>query len=452
MNLLRNLKLAFKEPSETVFSCGGIIGQHTIYEQIKPKGRTDLSYAVAKKGKTVSYLSELETDSFVYQPFEKVPWTMPEDILDYDDEQLWKELKECVTTHLDFQDDSAYDILVVWILATWQLWKWRSVPYLFFYGPLESGKTRSLELLSQLCMRGWLALYTTPANLYRPLEIWHPTVFLDEAEIYGDKKEIIALLNGSYRRGQLVARQVESAEGFKTVFFDCFGFKALAGTKSLAKTLASRCITFKMSKATRPIELFVDEEWTRKLRKKLLKYRFDRFLREDSDDSADFLGRARTLGKRIGSGRLTELFFPLHEVAVTSKLKEQTIKHAIEIGVLRLEELALTDEVVTFSAILEAFNSDLCMKGLILISKITDIINRNLSINEQWPNRRVSRICGRIGFQKIRTREGTAIKWNPRLIKRLKGDLRYKTCFEDTPLSGESALTTLSSQREQKRK
>jgi len=428
-------------------SCGGVIGRHTVYEQVKPKGTTKPSFAVMQKGKPINYVSEIEDEAFVYYPFEKVPWAMSEEPADYGTEaDLWNELRECVVAHLDFQDESAYDILVAWILATWQLEKWKSVPYLFFYGPLESGKTRSLELLAQLCFRGWLALYLTVANLYRPLEMWKPTVFLDEAEIYSGKDEVIGLMNASYRKGQLVARQVETAEGFKTAFFDCFAFKTLAGTRSLAKTLQSRCITFKMSKATRPVELFVDEEWTGKLRRKLLMYRFKQFC-DESDESDDFLGKAKKLGERIGSGRLIELFFPLYQVAPTTELKERIVKHALEIGVARLEELALSDEVVTLSAVLEAFASGACMKGIILIKKISDIINSTLSFNEQWGNRRVSAVCGRIGFAKAHTREGIAIKWNPRLIERLKKDSRYKTCFEDTAPSGESSQSSLPSQK-----
>lgn len=144
-----------------------------------------------------------------------------------------------------------------------------------FFGPFESGKTRALEILSQISFRSWLSLYTTSANLYRPLEQWHPSLFLDESEVYGDRNEILAILNAGYRRGQYVSRQVEDKEhGYRTEFFDVFGFKALASTETFARTLVSRCITFKMSKTTRPINMFVNRQQTQKLRNQLLMYKF----------------------------------------------------------------------------------------------------------------------------------------------------------------------------------
>jgi hypothetical protein len=106
------------------------------------------------------------------------------------------------------------------------------------------------------------------------MQSWKPTVFLDETETYGDKIEITALLNGSYRRGQLVPRQTETSEGYKTEFYDCFGFKAMAGTREIADTLESRSLRFKMSRATRKLRLFIDQKETTDLRNQLLMYRF----------------------------------------------------------------------------------------------------------------------------------------------------------------------------------
>jgi hypothetical protein len=50
---------------------------------------------------------------------------------------------------------------------------------IILFSSFGTGKTGALEVLSKLCSRGWIALYTTPANHYRPLEDWSPTLFLD---------------------------------------------------------------------------------------------------------------------------------------------------------------------------------------------------------------------------------------------------------------------------------
>lgn len=435
---LRDLfaKLTQKKKKEVVRSVGQRVHGKLIFEQIRING--NVCYAVWKgKNKLIEHLKELDTPSTLYKPVERVPWIFPKEPLDYGTEQeLWKEVYQCIHDHFDYPDKTSYQILTAWTFATWLPEFWRAVPFLFFYGAHETGKTRALEILSALCMRGWLALYLTPANLYRPLEDWKPSLFLDESEVYGDIKPIIALLNASYRRGQKVARQIETKEGYKTEFYDNFGFKALAGTKSLATTLQSRCIVFRMSRATRKVRLFVDEEQTDQLRSKLLMFRFKK-LGEIGEIGEMFrrggvIKKLEEFGEKLGSGRLAELFYPLQYVAPNQNIKDQIIRYALKLDKERWEELRASDEAIVLSAILRASEQYLD-RSRILIKHITDIVNENLPLNEQWYNRRVSAICWRLGFHKTSVHGLTAIKWDSKLIERLKQDPRYKACFEPLP-------------------
>lgn len=257
-------KRAYEKQQQSI---GAVLEDGRVFEQI-----TNQRFALYQD-EQVRYIRTVE----VYVPYKRVPWSLATEATPYESaEHLFEDVRDCIMTHLDHPNKATYNVLASWAMATWLQEKWRSVPYLQFYGPFESGKTRALEILSQLSFRAWLSLYTTSANLYRPLQQWHPTLFLDESEVYGDRNEILAILNAGYRRGQYVARQVEDKEhGFRTEFFDVFGFKALASTETFAQTLVSRCITFKMSKATRPVKLFIDEDQTQKLRNQLLMWRFE---------------------------------------------------------------------------------------------------------------------------------------------------------------------------------
>lgn len=251
---------------ETPQHAVGTLKDGFVYEQI-----ADHKYALYQDGK-VSYVDRIENN----KPYPKLPWPLCTEATPYEShETLWQEIRNCIYAHLDIANETAYDVLTSWTMATWVIEKWQSVPYLQFYGPFESGKTRALEILSQLSFRAWLSLYTTSANLYRPLEQWHPTLFLDESEVYGDREEILAILNAGYRRGQTVARQEQTPSGeYVTKFYDVFSMKSLASTETFAQTLVSRCITFKMSKATRPINMFIDTDQTQALRNQLLLFRF----------------------------------------------------------------------------------------------------------------------------------------------------------------------------------
>ena len=230
------------------------------------------------------YVSEVESPNqrVRYIPYERVPWSLATVLEDYGNYQdLWNEVQECVHAHLDLPKPNDHKILTAWIFSTYLLERWETVPFLQFIGAFETGKSHALELLAQLCFRGWLGVGLTEANLYRPVEKWHPVLFIDESESAIDRATLIALLNSSYRRGYYVPRQEKQPDGsFETVFYDLFGFKAIAGTKDLPQTTKSRCITFKMTKATRKVKIRIDKRWCQHLRNKLLMWRFKTLLGE----------------------------------------------------------------------------------------------------------------------------------------------------------------------------
>jgi len=430
---LRNVMKLVSEPKETttIKNTGGLIEKYGIYELTKPNYEKPC-FAMKMKGKPICFVKEVKNpnQNLIVHPVEKVPWELPTEPQPYENvETLWNEVKQCIHDHVDLPEPEAYDVLTAWVFASWQLEKWTIAPYLFMFGTFATGKTRALEVLSKLCSRGWLALYMTPASLYRPIESWKPTLFLDESEIYGDKHEILGLLNGSYRRGQYVARQRETDGDYETVFFDCFSFKAIAGTKELAKTLQSRCIIFRTSHATRKIKFFIDEQRCTTLRNKLLMWRFDTML-EGTEGTEAFSERADQLVEQIGYQREVELFYPLISVAPNKEIEQKLIKYAKTSATQKFEELSLTSEATCLSAILQAKERGFMHDGRLLIQDITNIVNENISIEERWRERYTSSLCTRLGFQRSRGSKGKAvILWSNPLVERLKKDLRYALCF-----------------------
>ena len=135
------------------------------------------------------------------------------------------------------------------------------------------------------------------------------------------------------------------------------------------------------------------------------------------------------LSEILGSSRLAELFHPLIVVA-PQNLKGEIIEYAKDLAKERLAEMTLSQEATVLLAILQCANQGFMRHGKILIKDVTAQINKDLDYAEQWTNRRVGAIIGRLGFEKVRTKNGNALIWNPSLIERLRKDPRYTKIFE----------------------
>jgi hypothetical protein len=407
-------------------SVGGILEDGLMYEQVAGE-----KFTVYQNGKA-KYAKQIKN----FVPYKKLPWALPSKAEPYESEEaLYQDVRRCIGEHLDLREEEAYDVLAGWVLSSWLIEKWRTVPYLQLFGPFESGKTRALEILAELTYRGWLAAYTTAANIYRIVEDWHPTLFLDEAEVYGDRNEITALLNAGYRRGQLVPRQVKTDEGkFETELYDVFSLKALASTKTFKRTLVSRCITFRMTQKTREVKLLIDEEQTRKLRNQLLAFRFQNSNRELEEKMP-----LEELARNLKSPRLAELFYPLVTVAPTSETTQKIISYAKQMQRSRIEELALSEEARVLSAILCCYDSAEIKNGKISVQNVKDALNETLDPHEWRDSRHVGKIISKLGFDRCRVDDGYAgFYYDQKLIERFKFDPRYKGAFKGRKMRAEA--------------
>lgn len=342
-----------------------------------------------------------------FEPFKRIFCKTVDNVQDYSSEtQLWSEVKQYIYEHIDLQE--GYDILTAWVLASWTLEKWHAVPYLFFYGPAASGKTWALEILASIGHRSIMTASATLSTVFRVVDMWHPTVFFDETEVYmrKDRGEMLNLLNSGYRKDFPAMRTEEGKEGFEVRFYDCFGFKALAGTKDFMETLKSRCIIFNMSKAVREIKTIIDNERAKNLREKLLTYRFKMLATKETQEAPNVL-----------TGRLRELFNPLIIVAPTAE-KGVIITQAKKIEEMQREEEETSLESIVFRAIFKLHEETGDEK--ITIADIGKIVNETLVMDEMLNVITVGAVTKRLGFKKcMKGYNKRAIRWNDELAKRL---------------------------------
>jgi hypothetical protein len=374
-----------------------------------------------------------------YVPLPRLPWptiTLPKD---YETEtQLFDMIKAFFSEHLDVPNELVFDVYAAFVLASWRSEDFTVIPYQFFLGPLASGKTRALECFHRLCYRSIMASSMSAASLFRAVEAWHPTLLLDETEIYNRENmiEVLALLNSGYRKGQYAIRIEKAEQGCPTLgFFDTFGFKVLAGTEELAATLQSRCIITTMSKAVRHVNLFIDEEKAQELRNKLITYRF----RNLGKNCEDF--DVSKLNGYFNNARVIELFVSLLQVAPTEEIRTRLISCMKQITQSRLDEEQASIEARIFDAVLKCEEN--VKDGKLSTQAITEAFNQGLSEKEQSTSRFIGRKVTALGFEKCRLSGGpSGFFWDNKHVERLKARY-YPTPSISTSLTSLTSQTSL---------
>ena len=367
-----------------------------VFEQVKGE-----KYA---QGETTDLNEQYYMDDAYYVPLPRCPWLLAEKPLNFGSAaELWKESRQFIYDHLFLPSEELYDVLTAWVFTTWIVELWPVIPYVFFYGPVASGKTRGLEVLQRLCYRGILAGNISTAALFRSCEEWRPTLLLDETEIYNQdtRIEVVGLLNSGYRRGQYAIRAKQTNHGIELDVFDVFGFKALAGTKGLARTLESRSVMIRMLKARRPIRRLIDEDKATELRNKFLDWRLNTLaINEVSELSELFLERVPPL--EFADGRLIELFTPL--LAVSNQGRENIINYAQKTFEIRqFEEMATVEaEIIEILTVNDIFDE----KNIALTKDMTKLFNAERSEREKWKTNSVGWRLRGLGFINVHTGQG----------------------------------------------
>jgi hypothetical protein len=411
----------------------GLINGMAIVEQVEtsPNRYQYAKHALMSDGLTWKTFIEPTYDK--YTPLQKTPLVHPPPPTPYESEQaLYNNVKDYIHKHLDLPHPNGYDILTAFVLKTWVEEFFDFTAYIGFFGRQETGKTRGLEVLRELCFRAWHTTGITTATLFRLTDKLSPTLLLDESEfLTGDEqKNLIGLLNSGQRRGVLIPRMKEDLEEFD--FFNVYGSKALSGTKRLKSTTQSRMITFTMTKNVRPIPRTIDTETGAKLRSQLLSYRFAKIAANINHlKAATEYPELKPL-----SGRNFELFDPLFHVAATPEAKANILGYALETQQSKLQAEKTELSSTVFEAILKVKDSK-AHNGLLLLKDIANYINMNQEPRYWITERRIGSRCTQMGFEKTRTNKGTAIILSNTLIERLCKDARYSATLLNFRVEGE---------------
>jgi len=176
------------------------------------------------------------------------PW--PEEV---NGAKLLADLATTIRSHV-VMSDQARDTSALWAVHTYLIKRFKISPKLSIRSPVRRcGKTTLLEVLAELVFRAWSTGSITKAAMFRVIEMYHPTLLIDEIDTFvGEDEELRGMLNHGHRYDGTVTRTV--GEDHQPRKFDVYAAVALAGIGGLADTLADRSVVAEL-KRRRPSDI-----------------------------------------------------------------------------------------------------------------------------------------------------------------------------------------------------
>ncbi|MFD1259266.1 DUF3631 domain-containing protein [Entomomonas asaccharolytica] len=198
-------------------------------------------------------------------------------------EQLLNEIKDTLQQYV-IADHETIVACTLWASYTWFIDYVNYAPIANITAPEKRcGKTKLLSTLKRLSYKGFITSNISSASLFRLLELYKPTLFIDEVDtflsLHDDMRGIIN--SGFTRESAFIIRCV--GEDLIPTPFNVWGAKALCGIGKIADTLQDRSITLKLRRKTqgetvKNIDKSDPELW-RVLRAKLARFAQDNQLK-----------------------------------------------------------------------------------------------------------------------------------------------------------------------------
>jgi hypothetical protein len=158
-------------------------------------------------------------------------------------ENLFSDLIQVFKKYIELAEP-AYGLLAAWTVLTYFSPMFTACPFLNLYGPKETGKSKSLEVLKCSCFNAWKGRDISVAALGDTVDGMRGTVLIDQAESL--RPDMVGILADSYKRAGAKRLLVDTSGGRRVREFSAYGPKAFAATKDLDPDLRDRCIRIQM--------------------------------------------------------------------------------------------------------------------------------------------------------------------------------------------------------------
>lgn len=315
---------------------------------------------VTTEGET--FLPKEHPNEFPYETYGYFEGALPSR-----EELFWKVREEF---HLFLDVESIWkDYLAACVLLSYQQEKIRTVPYPFFVGDNESGKSVALSLLNWLCYRPMMGVTIPSADIYGYLDDSDApgTILEDEAQGLQRDMDKAKIYKAGYKKGAVVPRTILVQNRRFIKYFRVFCLKACAAEETpRVKGLLERFIFIPM------VEGYPNKDWAdfnkedetrlRVLRNMLLKWRLETIEGELPEVDLPVKGRLKELWKpiiQIVSGLTVETDLRAHLGKLQNeRLSEKT--NTLEGHLVKVVcELYVQGQSIAFLEIWDALVADL---------------------------------------------------------------------------------------------
>ena len=167
-------------------------------------------------------------------------------------QEVFKGLVGVLENYVDLQDRRAYLLMAAFVVVTYFAHGFFAVPFLFIFGPKETGKSKLLEALQYLCFCAWKGRDLSAAAMGDTCEAMRGTTLLDQAEAMPD--HLIGLCSDSYKSAGGKRRVIEtSKKGREVIEFSTYGPKSFASTGLIDPDLLDRCCQIQMARTNKAV-------------------------------------------------------------------------------------------------------------------------------------------------------------------------------------------------------
>lgn len=164
-------------------------------------------------------------------------------------EQLLNEIKATIKQYV-IADEETIIAATLWVAYTWFIDVVSYAPIANITAPEKRcGKTKLLSVLKHLSYKAFSTANITTAPLFRMIEMYQPTLFIDEVDTFLALDDSMrGVINAGFTRDNPIVRCV--GEDLEPTPFNVWGAKALCGIGKIADTLQDRSITLKLRRKT----------------------------------------------------------------------------------------------------------------------------------------------------------------------------------------------------------
>lgn len=130
-------------------------------------------------------------------------------------------------------DEHQAHAAALWCALTYFIDEVEVAPLIIINAPEKScGKTQLLNVMGRLSYRPLPASNSSASALFRAVELWKPTILIDEADtFFKENFELHGMVNAGYLKGGFVLRSESAGDSYEPKMFSVYAAKALAGIR-----------------------------------------------------------------------------------------------------------------------------------------------------------------------------------------------------------------------------